>query len=142
MCANATFMFQGEQRKIIIKPGGKLKAAVDASLGGVIVIDVRHQFEIDTGFMTAQGGIQLKIAAERIRAALNNGAKTIIVQCEKGMSRSPRCVGAFLMLHGQFSYNGAMQILIAGYKARSDDCIQKMSETMVRNWLSMMGTIK
>lgn len=142
MCANATFTFQGQQRKIIIRPGGKSIAAINANSDGVLVIDVRHQFKFDSGYLSEEGGKQLRAAAERIRVALNNGAKTIIVQCEKGMSRSPRSVGAFLMWHGQFNYNGAMQILIAAYKARSDDCVQKMSETMVRNWLSMLGNIK
>jgi len=146
MCISVTsHTFQGHYLNILIQPGGQNVAPLETPR----VLDVRHFFKTDHGSPALSGDsiaalTALRRAVDQLWAKLNDerpmrpGQATpelVIVQCEKGCSRSPRCVGAFLMTYCALTAERALEALRIAYQSPTDDCGQRLSVELVRNWL-------
>lgn len=146
MCISVTSRtFQGHFLNILIQPGGNAVAALDTPR----LLDVRHFFKTDHAAPYLSGDPAgalrtLREAVELLWAKLNDerpsrpGNPTpnqVVVQCEKGCSRSPRTVGAFLMTYCGLTAADAVRTLALAYDEPTDDCGQLLSRQMVLDWL-------
>lgn len=146
MCISVTsHSFQGHFLNILIQPGGDEVAALETPR----LLDVRHFFKTDHSMPALTGDpagamVSLRKAVDILWAKLTEerpvrpGHPTpnlVSVQCERGCSRSPRTVGAFLMTYCGLTAADALRVLIRAYEDPTDDCGQLLSRQMVLNWL-------
>jgi hypothetical protein len=136
MCARLEFMFQGYFTAVTVRPGGRPVVPI----GNRGTYDVRHFFPsddrigmVDPMKVDAELRLLRQAADELWRRLTEYGAQTI--QCEKGESRSPRVLGAFLIVYMSLTAAQALQRLVTTYRDnRTDGCTQPLSGS-VQEWL-------
>lgn len=137
MCVELTT----QKGTITIRPGGATIAACSPGLidvrqgvaGRPGLTDGRWHGLDGTAQNAANAALQQYVAL--LKAQLEaEGA--VAVQCQEGMSRSPRAAAAYLVEVEGLTVDDAMAKIIAAFRDnQTGDCDQRLSEELVRDWL-------